>query len=197
MKRSYILAILVIAVTGTLAAVSTFRGLRTSANDSAVLAPISLTVDVSDRKLHVIRGGDVVRSYPVTVGKQSHPTPKGSFTVRRIIWNPRWVPPDSEWASGERPREPGDPRNPMGKVKMFFREPDYYIHGTRDVDSLGGAASHGCIRMANADIISLARLAMENGGAPRSPNWFRRILNRVRSTEEVRLSNPVVLRIRA
>lgn len=158
--------------------------------------PFSLVVDLSERELYVMRGDEVERTYPVAIGQPRHPTPRGAFGVRRLVWNPRWVPPDAAWARNRRAREPGDPRNPMGRVKIFFRAPDYYIHGTHQEDSLGQAESHGCIRMRNADVIELARLVMEQGGAPRSPNWFQRVVNRVRSTEEVRLSSPVTLRVR-
>ena len=157
----------------------------------------SSTVDLSDRTLYVMRGGETVREYPVAIGQRRHPTPTGSFTVRRLIWNPRWVPPDAEWAREKRAREPGDPRNPMGRVKIFFRAPDYYIHGTHETDSLGRAESHGCIRMRNADVIQLARMVMENGGERRSAGWFQRVINRVRNTQDVRLSQPVPLRVRA
>ncbi len=157
----------------------------------------SITVDLSDRMLYVTRGGETVREYRVAVGQSRHPTPTGSFRVNRLVWNPRWVPPDAEWAREKRAREPGDPRNPMGKVKIFFRAPDYYIHGTRETDSLGQAESHGCVRMRNADVIELARMVMENGGERRSPGWFRRVINSIRSTTDVRLSQPVPLRVRA
>jgi lipoprotein-anchoring transpeptidase ErfK/SrfK len=157
----------------------------------------SITVDLSDRMLYVNRGGETVREYRVAIGQRRHPTPTGSFSVRRLVWNPRWVPPDAEWAKEKRAREPGDPRNPMGRVKIFFRSPDYYIHGTRETDSLGQAESHGCIRMRNADVIELGRMVMENGGASRSPGWFRRVLNSVTRTQEVRLSTPVSMRVRA
>lgn len=156
----------------------------------------SITVDLSDRMLYVMKDGEVAHEYRVAIGKPQHPTPRGSFSVRRMIWNPRWVPPDATWARDKRPREPGDPRNPMGRVKIFFRAPDYYIHGTRETDSLGEAESHGCIRMRNSDVIELARMVMENGGENRSPGWFQRVINRVRSTQEVRLSQPVQLRVR-
>ncbi|HEY0023212.1 MAG TPA: L,D-transpeptidase [Longimicrobium sp.] len=158
--------------------------------------PFSLIVDLSERELYVMRGDEVERTYPVAIGKPEHPTPRGAFNVRRLIWNPRWVPPDAAWARNRRARAPGDPRNPMGRVKIFFRAPDYYIHGTHQEDSLGQAESHGCIRMRNADVIELARMVMENGGARRSPSWFQQVINRVRSTAEVGLSSPVSLRIR-
>lgn len=158
--------------------------------------PFSIVVDLSDRQLYAMIGDEVVRSYPVAIGKAQHPTPKGEFRIRRIIWNPGWVPPDARWARGKRPRGPGDPRNPMGRVKMFFQAPDYYVHGTHDEDSLGQAESHGCIRMRNRDVQDLARITMENGGENREPGWFTRAINRVRSTQDVRLSDPVPFKVR-
>ncbi|HEX8672013.1 MAG TPA: L,D-transpeptidase [Longimicrobium sp.] len=154
-------------------------------------------MDLSDRKLYVMEGEEVVDSYSVAVGQPRHPTPRGNFTARRIVWNPRWVPPNERWARNKRPLPAGDPRNPMGRVKIFFSDPDYYIHGTRDVDSLGEAESHGCVRMRNSEVIALAKRVMEHGGARRDPGWFRRVLNRVTSTQEVRLSDPVTVRVRA
>jgi lipoprotein-anchoring transpeptidase ErfK/SrfK len=148
-------------------------------------------VDLSERTLTVMKDGEAAATYPVAIGQPRHPTPTGDFRVRRIVWNPRWVPPDAAWARGRRARAPGDPRNPMGRVKLFFRDPDLYIHGTREVDSLGGAESHGCIRMRNSDVVALARMVMANGGAARDPSWFRRVLNGIRSTRQVGLSAPV------
>src|SRR5690349_3319420 len=123
---------------------------RASATEDAPVAAerdgFSITVDLSDRVLYVMNGDEVAHEYPVAIGQPRHPTPTGAFSVRRLVWNPRWVPPDAAWAREKRPREPGDPRNPMGRVKIFFQAPDYYIHGTRETDSLGQAESHGCIR---------------------------------------------------
>ena len=167
-----------------------------TARASAAAADFSLTIDLSDRKLYVMEGDEVVDSYSVAVGQARHPTPRGSFTARRIVWNPRWVPPDARWARDKKPLPAGDPRNPMGRVKIFFSDPDYYIHGTRDVDSLGEAESHGCVRMRNSEVIALAKRVMEHGGSSRDPGWFRRVLNRVTATQEVRLSEPVTVRVR-
>jgi lipoprotein-anchoring transpeptidase ErfK/SrfK len=157
------------------------------------VGPLRLEVSVSERTLRVIDGEEVVKSYQVAVGQSAHPTPKGRFSIRRIIWNPRWVPPNAGWARGKTPKEPGDPNNPMGRVKLFFSEPDYYIHGTENQASLGRAESHGCVRMANSDVVELAQLVMERGGQPRPESWFHRILHVVRSTNEVRLTDPITV----
>ena len=169
--------------------------LREAESAPAPANGMSILIDLSDRMLTVESSEGTLASYAVAIGAPSFPTPKGSYQIRHIVWNPRWVPPDSKWASKERPREPGDPKNPMGRVKLFFREPDYYIHGTRDTDSLGQAESHGCIRLRNPDAIALAKLVMNHGGSARSPGWFRSVLNRVTSTREVYLDAPVPVRI--
>src|SRR5205085_7947123 len=56
-------------------------------------------------------------------------------------------------------------------VKLYFKEPDYYIHGTNEVESLGAAASHGCLRMSPEDVADRARHVMEAGGANNSDDW--------------------------
>lgn len=159
-------------------------------------AEVRLVVDLSDRELYVMDGEEVERTYRVAVGKPEHPTPTGDFRIRRVVWNPRWVPPDAGWARGKKARGPGDPRNPMGRVKIFFEEPDYYIHGTHEEDSLGRAESHGCVRMRNSEAVDLAKIVMDNGGERREPGWFRRVMNRVTRTQEVHLSGPVRLTVR-
>src|SRR2546430_13620071 len=55
--------------------------------------------------------------------------------------------PNAAWAKKYARQEPGAPANPMKVVKIFFKEPDYYIHGTGDINSLGKAESHGCLRI--------------------------------------------------
>lgn len=155
-----------------------------------------IEVDLSDRQLSLIVGDEVVATYPVAVGKANHETPTGDFSIRRIIWNPSWTPPDADWARDKKPTPPGDPNNPMGRVKIFFSEPDYYIHGTEAEESLGTAASHGCLRMSNDQVIELARAVMEYGGETRPASWFQRILNRFRDTEEVRLTHPMPMTVR-
>lgn len=154
-----------------------------------------ISVDLSERMLYVMKDGEQVASYPVAVGQPRHPTPTGEFRIRHIVWNPRWVPPDAKWARGKRPRAPGDPRNPVGRVKLLYHDPDLYIHGTHEVDSLGEAESHGCLRMRNSQAIELARTVMENGGSARDPGWFRRVLDHFTDTREVTLSDPVLVEI--
>jgi lipoprotein-anchoring transpeptidase ErfK/SrfK len=157
---------------------------------------LRLTASLSQKRLVIEDGGRVVREFGIAVGLPSHPTPRGQFTIRRMIWNPAWIPPNSPWARGKRPRQPGDPASPMQAVKIFFREPHYYIHGTNDPKSIGSAASRGCLRMTPEDAAELGAYLMEHGGQPRDESWFRRVFRFGRSTV-IHLDNPIPLTIGA
>src|SRR5215208_3578506 len=112
---------------------------------------VRLEVSLSERELEVVRNGKVVRSYGIAVGRPAHPTPRGSFRTGAIEWNPDWTPPPTEWARNKRYQPPGAASNPMQGVKIYFRAPYYFIHGTNNPGSIGEAASHGCIRMTAGD----------------------------------------------
>jgi hypothetical protein len=125
----------------------------TAARDSTRLR---LALNIPAFRLDVFEDSLLTRTFTVAVGMPIFPTPRGSFAITSIEWNPWWFPPPAEWAADERITPPG-PGNPMGRVKLFFRT-YYFFHGTPLETSLGHAASHGCVRMANADAIALARL---------------------------------------
>ncbi|HET7234474.1 MAG TPA: L,D-transpeptidase [Longimicrobium sp.] len=177
-------------------------GLIVSSMEQAVSRPVervenfSLLVDLSDRTLYALSGREVVRSWPVSVGQEGYNTPAGQYTIGHMIWNPRWVPPSSDWARDHKPEPPGAISNPMGRVKMFFREPDLYIHGTYLPSSLGNARSHGCIRMRNIDAVELARVVMIQGGSDRPQEWYDRAVAVADTSREVQLRTPVRLRVR-
>jgi murein L,D-transpeptidase YcbB/YkuD len=161
-----VLATLPIALLSSLA-------LRTNADDGE----ISLLASISDRTLTVRRNGEVVKVYDVAVGSERHPTPTGSYSIRKIVWNPTWIPPDRAWARDEVAQGPGDPDNPMKVVKIFFHEPDFFIHGTGATGSLGTAASHGCLRMDPDQAAELALMLMEDNGVARDWDWVKGILH--------------------
>ena len=133
--------------------------------DRADPATVRLEVSLSARTLKVVEKGRVVRTYGVAVGRPKNPTPTGTFRTGRIVWNPSWHPPRVWWARNKRPQPPGAPENPMQGVKIYFKAPDYYIHGTNKPGSIGSAASHGCLRMTEADAKALARRVQKAGGS--------------------------------
>lgn len=161
---------------------------------SVAAAPITIDVTLGGKTLDVRQDGKIIGSYAISPGVAAHPTPQGKFTIRRIVWNPKWVPPKEKWAKGKSPKGPGDPKNPMKVVKIFFKEPDYYIHGTADEHLLGDPASHGCIRMSAADAYALARLIMDSAGAKKSESWYQSAIGGRRSTT-VRLPQGVPITI--
>lgn len=186
----------------TAAAQGQHTGLVLSSMEAAVARPVerydnfSLLVDLSDRTIYALSGREVVRSWPVSVGQEGYNTPAGQYTIGHMIWNPRWVPPHSDWARDHKPEPPGAISNPMGRVKMFFREPDLYIHGTYLPSSLGNARSHGCIRMRNIDAVELAKIVMVHGGSNRDQDWYDRAVAVADTSREVQLRTPVRLRVR-
>jgi lipoprotein-anchoring transpeptidase ErfK/SrfK len=159
-------------------------------------APLTLHASLGARTLAVLSGGNSIRSYLVAIGNPKYPTPRGTYKISKIVWNPSWrPPPGAAWAKGKTPKGPGDPNNPMKVVKIFFREPDYYIHGTDDVESLGSAESHGCLRMEPGAVADLAKMVMEQGGQPRGENWFWRIIHFRSEEKVVYLDQPISLTI--
>ena len=155
---------------------------------------VHINVDLSQRKLYLKDGNEVVHAYEIGVGQPAYPTPQGNYSVARIVWNPAWTPPDASWAADKDYTPPGAADNPMKVVKIYFNEPDYYIHGTGSVSTLGGAVSHGCLRMAPSDAANLARYLMEHGGASRDAAWFQHVESS-NETETVTLSDAIPMHV--
>lgn len=145
-----------------------------------------IEVDLVGQNLALLRAGEATRHWPVSTARNgagerlgSEQTPRGRHIIRaRIgaglpagavlvgrrptgeIWSPAlgrahpgrdWILTRILWLSGV---EPG--QNRLGEVDTMRRY--IYIHGAPDDVPLGVPGSHGCIRMANADIIELFEL---------------------------------------
>jgi lipoprotein-anchoring transpeptidase ErfK/SrfK len=121
---------------------------------------LRITIDQSTHKLILFRYGKVFRTYRIAVGQPKYPTPNGVFRIVDKQKNPTWTPPDSEWAKDAKVTPPG-PDNPLGTRWMGLDEPSIGIHGTNDPESLGYSVSHGCVRMAMADVEELFDLVAE------------------------------------
>jgi lipoprotein-anchoring transpeptidase ErfK/SrfK len=177
-------------------------GLILSSVPQALAQPVarmrdfSLLVDKSRRELYVLSGERVIRRFPVSVGQEGYDTPAGNFSIRHMVWNPDWRPPHSPWARDHHYEEPNSPGNPMGHVKMFFKDPDLYIHGTGLPSSLGQARSHGCIRMRDIDAVELAKIVMVNGGARQGKDFYDDVLGRPNVSHDVPLPTPVKVVVR-
>jgi lipoprotein-anchoring transpeptidase ErfK/SrfK len=107
---------------------------------------------LSDRTVYVYRGEVLETSYPVAIGRPGWETPTGEFEVFSQVVEPGWTNP----ITGET-MAPGA-ENPLGDRWIAFWTDgtnDIGFHGTPDRDSVGKAASHGCIRMYDEDVREL------------------------------------------
>ena len=136
---------MVAAVVVVLAAQAAAQAVADTATQTAVKRVI--VVSLEDRKLALMEGGAVKKIYPVAVGRPSTPSPVGTFTIERRVKNPTYSHNGKVVAPG--------PNNPVGSRWMGLSVHGYGIHGTNEPKSIGKAASHGCIRMAKADLEEL------------------------------------------
>ncbi len=106
-----------------------------------------IIVSLEDRRLALLEDGQVKQVYTVAVGKDSTPSPTGTFTIVRRVANPNYTHDGQVIPPG--------PNNPVGTRWMGLSKRGYGIHGTNAPKSIGKAASHGCIRMARGDLENL------------------------------------------
>ncbi len=160
---------------------------------------IKITVNVPAFQLTLWQNNKEVKTYPVGVGRKEFPIVIGKREATEIIWNPAWIPPDSDWVDefkGVRPGEvikAGDKRNPLGKLKIPLGG-GYLIHQAEKPTDLGHLVSHGCIRMLRTDLYDLAEKII----AARSLPVTQKQIERARKTTKplvVKLDSPLVVDI--
>ena len=106
-----------------------------------------ILISIPDRKLTVLEGARLLKTYDIAVGNASTPTPRGRFEIVNRITNPTWY-------TAGRIVPPGQ-ANPLGTRWIGLSKKGFGIHGTNEMNSIGKAASHGCIRMRNRDVEEL------------------------------------------
>jgi len=123
-------------------------------------SPGTIVIRTSERRLYLVLSDGKALRYPVGVGKAGKQWQGEAQIVAKFI-RPAWMPPAE--VKHDVPGIPdyiagGTPSNPMGAAAMVLTGGEYAIHGTNRPGSVGGFVSYGCIRMYNADILSLYRL---------------------------------------
>ncbi|PRD41784.1 L,D-transpeptidase [Phyllobacterium phragmitis] len=116
----------------------------------------TIVIDTVSRRLYLIEAGGFAQRYQVGVGREGY----GWHGTERISakrqW-PDWRPPADMLA--RRPDLPrhmaGGPDNPLGARALYLGETLYRIHGSNEPETVGAAASSGCFRMTNTDVIDL------------------------------------------
>jgi lipoprotein-anchoring transpeptidase ErfK/SrfK len=126
---------------------------------NAPYAPGSIVIDTSARKLYYVLSANSAYAYSIGVGRQGFAW-TGKEKVSRIADWPDWYPP-----AEMRQRQPHLPErmlggigNPLGAKAIYLGNTLYRIHGTNEPKSIGKAASSGCFRMMNENVLHLASL---------------------------------------
>ncbi|HKP16297.1 MAG TPA: L,D-transpeptidase [Gemmatimonadaceae bacterium] len=168
---------------------------RTSKSTLLPAASTRIEVDLNARKLTVFDGDRSVGTYRVAVGSKEWPTQTGEWSITQVVWNPEWIPPkDEAWAEAKDRKAPGASDNPLGRAQLVY-DPPRTVHGTNDPASIGKAVSHGSIRLANADVVKLARQLMEATGVKKDDAWYRQVQQNRTEKEPVDLPQRVPIRV--
>ncbi len=143
--------------------------------DSVVHVPFAdrLRVDVSRQLMELLQNGRIVKTYPISTSKfglgtepGSFKTPLGAFRIFEKIGQdaPLRAVFKSRKPTGEISAGGGEEDLILSRILWLegldeananTRERYIYIHGTNQEDLIGTAASHGCIRMRNSDVVDL------------------------------------------
>lgn len=103
--------------------------------------------------------GNLVASYPTTVGSTATPSPTGIHKVEVKVHEPNYTYTAKD---GSKSILPPGPNNPVGSVWIGLSKPSYGIHGSPDPDRISRQASAGCIRLTNWDALALLGV-IQNG----------------------------------
>ena len=119
----------------------------------------SVKIDTKTNMLGVFDGDKLIAAYPVTIGSSQTASPIGDWKVRGMSKWPRFRYDEKMLKHGERSGQfymlPPGPRSPVGVLWIALNKKGIGIHGTAIHDSIGHSVSHGCIRLANWDVVRL------------------------------------------
>ncbi len=112
-----------------------------------------------ERRLYFTEGNGEAIRYPIAIGMPGKAW-LGPSAVQGKYMAPDWSPPAI--VARDHPELPrlirgGSPHNPMGAAAITLTRYQVAIHGTNRWmrKSVGTAASYGCIRMYNEDVVDL------------------------------------------
>lgn len=112
-----------------------------------------VVVDLSERRVTVLRGDRVVMRARAAIGKPETPTPTGRFYVNQRLLA---ADPTGPWGPG------GVGVSAYSPVLVNWAQGGpIAIHGTNTPHLIGSAVSNGCVRISNYDLRTLMDLAPE------------------------------------
>jgi lipoprotein-anchoring transpeptidase ErfK/SrfK len=106
-----------------------------------------------------------ITSVPVGLGAPGSPTPLGSTTINKRVLDPQWTHPETKQVFA-----PGDPGNVLGGYWIALDAAGlggrngiglHGFTGAPAADWIQQPASHGCVRLLQADIDRVFHLALE------------------------------------
>jgi lipoprotein-anchoring transpeptidase ErfK/SrfK len=116
----------------------------------------------SNNMLEVVQGDKIAAAFPVTIGSTETGTPTGTWTIKGMERFPKFRRDEKMLKEGERSGKflmiPPGPNNDVGVIWIELDRKGLGIHGTKLPASIGRSESHGCIRLANWDVLRLAGL---------------------------------------
>ena len=139
----------------------------------------TIHVSIDNQQLTVKENEQPIRIYPVSTSRFGIGTEEGSLKTPtgrfRVVGKIGADMPDGTIFVGRVPLELGQAPPPTEDLVMSrilwldgleehnanTRDRFIYIHGTKHEDKIGTVASHGCVRMRNADVIELFELVDE------------------------------------
>ena len=143
-----------------------------TANDTLTNG-FSLRVDVARQTIHLLSNGVAVKSWPVSTSKfglgsapGSFRTPLGRFRICGKFGGeaPAWAVFKSRLPTGKIAEPGGEEDGVLTRILWLegledsnrnTRDRYIYIHGTNQEHLIGQPASHGRIRLRNADVLEL------------------------------------------
>ncbi|MEL6947197.1 MAG: L,D-transpeptidase [Pseudomonadota bacterium] len=145
----------------------------------------TIIVDARRRHLYLVLGNRRAIRYGIAVGKEGHAWTGNARLQWKQPW-PTWTPPPEmierkpslkKYADGLK----GSPANPLGARAMYLfkngKDTLYRIHGTDKPHSIGRAASSGCFRMVNQDVIDLYNRVGKGGAVLVKPQVDLALVN--------------------
>ncbi len=133
--------------------------------DNPQFASRKVIVDTHERFLAIHEAGKLIAEFPITPGSSTLPAPIGTWKILGIATLPWFRHDEGVLNSGVRTEKfynlPAGPNNPVGVLWMGLNKPHVGVHGTNNPETIGRAASHGCIRTANWDAARIKDLVTE------------------------------------
>jgi lipoprotein-anchoring transpeptidase ErfK/SrfK len=131
-----------------------------------------LEVDCSAYRIRAYdTNNTIIASFPCSIARKLNKVPVGDLTLVAFAPNPNYTFDPDNFPESPRAREigkkliiPPGPRNPVGVYWLSLSATGFGMHGTPHPETIGRRESHGCFRLTNWDITTLA--GMVEAGTP-------------------------------